>query len=56
MSQCSKFFAMCDEAGDTFKGLCEDSGAGGSGGGVLPPMRMYLHQGVSGELREALLQ
>ena len=52
MAECSGFFAMCDEAGDTFSGLCGGSG-GSSSSGTLPPMRMYLHQGIRGERWDA---
>ncbi|GAB4817548.1 hypothetical protein N2152v2_004594 [Parachlorella kessleri] len=44
MADCTGFFEMCDEAGATFTGLC--GGSGSSSSGTLPPMRMYLHQGI----------
>ena len=44
MAQCSGFFAMCNEAGDTFNGIC---GRDGDGSAAFPPMKMYLHASVS---------
>lgn len=44
MSQCTRFFSMCEAAGETFVGICGTDGSTGTG---FPPMKMYLHASVS---------